>query len=412
MREVKRRSVRRRLRVDLKAEHFSTPTPSPLKTSCSANPMPCTPRPNTCTPRPAPYNSFLTPFKPLAPPQRPLHPCTPLRTPYTPLGKDLNHTGSYKRLKSPLMSTSSLSKNKENMAMVESSVEAPVERLMPQVRRRSSMFSPASLRQSLGRVGRPSPSPVFGQGRHIPLMQGHLWKKAGRNWRRKYVTLEEGRLVYHPSLHAYLEDRPGKEVTMDAVTVKVAGMPEGQRMSMGEVQEECKEGLHPFTIISLSQQSWTFGCPGEAVREAWVAALQGSIMSCLQGTNSSNLVDTSTPMVDTLRNIPGNSHCADCRQTRPDWVSLNLGVLLCIECSGAHRNLGSHISKVRSLLLDLLDPATLSHLAAMGNTAGASIWEVGMEEGDRPEAGSSREVRDLFVWRKYVEGRWKAEVAK
>lgn len=36
----------------------------------------------------------------------------------------------------------------------------------------------------------------------------------------------------------------------------------------------------------------------------------------------------------------------------PEWASLNLGILMCIECSGIHRNLGSHISKVRSLGLD------------------------------------------------------------
>ena len=36
----------------------------------------------------------------------------------------------------------------------------------------------------------------------------------------------------------------------------------------------------------------------------------------------------------------------------PDWASLNLGSLICIECSGIHRNLGTHISKVRSLELD------------------------------------------------------------
>lgn len=38
--------------------------------------------------------------------------------------------------------------------------------------------------------------------------------------------------------------------------------------------------------------------------------------------------------------------------TDPEWASLNLGILMCIECSGVHRNLGSHISKVRSLGLD------------------------------------------------------------
>ena len=36
----------------------------------------------------------------------------------------------------------------------------------------------------------------------------------------------------------------------------------------------------------------------------------------------------------------------------PDWASLNLGALMCIECSGMHRNLGSHVSRVRSLDLD------------------------------------------------------------
>lgn len=36
----------------------------------------------------------------------------------------------------------------------------------------------------------------------------------------------------------------------------------------------------------------------------------------------------------------------------PDWASLNLGALMCIECSGIHRNLGTHVSRVRSLDLD------------------------------------------------------------
>lgn len=43
----------------------------------------------------------------------------------------------------------------------------------------------------------------------------------------------------------------------------------------------------------------------------------------------------------------GNDRCADCGAPDPDWASLNLGVLVCIECSGVHRNLGVHISKVQ-----------------------------------------------------------------
>lgn len=49
-----------------------------------------------------------------------------------------------------------------------------------------------------------------------------------------------------------------------------------------------------------------------------------------------------------LWGIPGNNRCAECSATEPDWASLNLGILLCIECSGVHRNLGVHISKVCS----------------------------------------------------------------
>lgn len=47
-----------------------------------------------------------------------------------------------------------------------------------------------------------------------------------------------------------------------------------------------------------------------------------------------------------LREIPGNDLCAECGAREPDWASLNLGILMCIECSGVHRNLGVHISKV------------------------------------------------------------------
>jgi hypothetical protein len=50
--------------------------------------------------------------------------------------------------------------------------------------------------------------------------------------------------------------------------------------------------------------------------------------------------------IELLRKVAGNDICADCGATEPDWASLNLGVLLCIECSGVHRNLGVHISKV------------------------------------------------------------------
>ena len=46
--------------------------------------------------------------------------------------------------------------------------------------------------------------------------------------------------------------------------------------------------------------------------------------------------------------VTGNHICADCGAPEPTWASLNLGILMCIDCSGAHRRLGVHISKVGS----------------------------------------------------------------
>ena len=43
----------------------------------------------------------------------------------------------------------------------------------------------------------------------------------------------------------------------------------------------------------------------------------------------------------------------------PDWASINLGILVCIECSGIHRSLGVHVSKVRSLTLDKWEEQTV-----------------------------------------------------
>lgn len=78
-----------------------------------------------------------------------------------------------------------------------------------------------------------------------------------------------------------------------------------------------------------------------------------------------------------LREIPGNDICVECGAPEPDWASLNLGILMCIECSGVHRNLGVHISKVRSITLDVKvwEPTIMDLFQILGNAYCNSIWE-------------------------------------
>jgi len=111
------------------------------------------------------------------------------------------------------------------------------------------------------------------------------------------------------------------------------------------------------------------------------------------------------PMVDSI--LAANPYCADCGASSPDWVSLNLGVLVCIECSGVHRSLGVHVSKVRSLKLDSLSNMEARLLLALGNDRMNSILEAGLalQEGwKKPTQSDSRKVKENWIKSKYV---WK-----
>ena len=63
-----------------------------------------------------------------------------------------------------------------------------------------------------------------------------------------------------------------------------------------------------------------------------------------------------------------NPVCADCGNRDPNWASINLGVLMCIQCSGIHRSLGVHVSKIRSLTLDNWSLPMLNVLKLLGNS--------------------------------------------
>lgn len=74
----------------------------------------------------------------------------------------------------------------------------------------------------------------------------------------------------------------------------------------------------------------------------------------------------------------------------PTWASLNLGALICIECSGIHRNLGTHLSRVRSLDLDDWPSELTKVLMAIGNHTANSIWEKCTQGRQKPTPEATR----------------------
>ncbi|KAG2467870.1 ACAP1 protein, partial [Polypterus senegalus] len=116
-------------------------------------------------------------------------------------------------------------------------------------------------------------------------------------------------------------------------------------------------------------------------------------------------------VLEQVQRIPGNAQCCDCGEPNPDWASINLGITLCIVCSGIHRSLGVHFSKVRSLTLDSWEPelmkpmSVLQLMCELGNSTINRIYEARIDEMTikKPHPGSPRQDKDSWIRSKYVE---------
>uniref|UniRef100_A0A8C2WXY0 Arf-GAP with coiled-coil, ANK repeat and PH domain-containing protein n=1 Tax=Cyclopterus lumpus TaxID=8103 RepID=A0A8C2WXY0_CYCLU len=246
------------------------------------------------------------------------------------------------------------------------------------------------------------------------VMEGYLFKRASnafKTWNRRWFSIQNSQLVYQKKLK-------------DSLTVVV----EDLRLCSVKPCED-NERRFCFEVVSPTK-SCMLQAESEKLRQAWIQAVQASIASAYKDIRLDRTASPSTSSIDSasepreradrgvrgglesllqrVQSLPGNELCCDCGQAAPCWASINLGVLLCIECSGIHRSLGVHCSKVRSLTLDSWEPELLKLMCELGNTVINHIYEGSCEERGvkKPGPSSSRQEKEAWIKSKYVEKRF------
>lgn len=191
-------------------------------------------------------------------------------------------------------------------------------------------------------------------------------------------------------------------------------------------------------VCGRPQKTITFLATSEAEMLDWVTTLKEGTSRMLSSPTPHLAGGANAALDGETRQImhrvrSKNTACADCGAKRPAWVSLNWGVLLCINCSGIHRGLGSHLSKVKSLELDCWTVPQLGLLDEVGNTRAnmgewpsppgghavarpsppppvppPAVWEGSIPPGwQRPTASAQRSELQAYIAAKY---RWRAFV--
>jgi len=237
-----------------------------------------------------------------------------------------------------------------------------------------------------------------GEGRNKGVkIEGYLFKRgqnAFRTWNRRWFYLSSNKLCY--------SKRNGEDVTVieeDLRICLVRPLTDGDRRF-------CFEVISPTKSHVLQADS-------EEMYGLWLTSLQQGISSSLHDMMEDKSEDNPIVWEDSdteeaqdsksnkqkqkngrnakqLLDIPGNEICADCEAGNPQWASINFGVTLCIECGGIHRSLGVHISKVRSITLDIWEPEILKVMAELGNTIVNNIMEGNIGDKVKPNPDSMR----------------------
>uniref|UniRef100_A0A665XBI6 Un-named sa1614 n=1 Tax=Echeneis naucrates TaxID=173247 RepID=A0A665XBI6_ECHNA len=166
-----------------------------------------------------------------------------------------------------------------------------------------------------------------------------------------------------------------------------------------------------FDLISHNR-TYHFLAEDEAECVAWISVLSNSKQEALSmaldggrrggGGGENSVEDLTRAITDDIRRMPGNNNCCDCGAPDPGWLSTNLGILTCIECSGIHREMGVHVSRIQSLSLDSLGTSDLLLARNVGNSGFNEILEANLLSPSlKPSQNSHMAERKDFILSKY-----------
>uniref|UniRef100_A0A673LXA6 Arf-GAP with coiled-coil, ANK repeat and PH domain-containing protein n=1 Tax=Sinocyclocheilus rhinocerous TaxID=307959 RepID=A0A673LXA6_9TELE len=236
------------------------------------------------------------------------------------------------------------------------------------------------------------------------VMEGYLFKRASnafKTWNRRWFSIQNNQLVYQKK---FKDNRTVVVEDLRLCTVKHC---------------EDIERRFCFEVVSPTK-SCMMQADSEKLRQAWIKAVQNSIATAFRdkaedmdrkSSASSGSLDSGgevkerslkgeSAALQRVMTIGGNSSCCDCGQPEPRWASINLSITLCIQCSGIHRSLGVHFSKVRSLTLDTWEPELLKLMCELGNGVINHIYEARREElgARKPQPGDPRYCTGIILF--------------
>ncbi|KAM6404495.1 LOW QUALITY PROTEIN: arf-GAP with SH3 domain, ANK repeat and PH domain-containing protein 1-like [Rhynochetos jubatus] len=234
-----------------------------------------------------------------------------------------------------------------------------------------------------------------GNKQHGTEKSGTLFKKSNglrKVWQKRKCTVSNGYLTIS---HSVLDRPPAK---LNLLTCQV-------KPNMDD--KKC------FNVVSYSRM-YHFLAEDEQDCVAWMSVLSNSKLETLTvafskapGGWESRREELIRAIIKEVRGMPGNRECCDCSAPDPTWLSINLGILICIECSGIHREMGVHLSHIQSLSLDKLATSELLLARNIGNSAFNNIMEGNLHSFSlKPTVHSDMAFRKNFIISKYVEKKY------